>query len=689
VRALSARLGACLAALALVGAACGTGRPPAAPPRTPCDDFELDVERVWNDESRRDIRAGFGNIGASYTSRAAEAVITKLDAVSRDWVMLKKNACVDTVVRKVMPRETYVALAACYDSALARQRMVISVLGNADRNVAAKSLDLAVEASRALESCGRDAVTTSAHDEDGKDPKVIEQVNQITAKATVLFDGGKWQEAMISASQAAKRAEEAKLSRRAARALVLEGRALDEMGDYAGAQERLERARAYFQGVGDEVGLASALTWLGAVAVHLGQYEKAVSVYQQGLAIVERRLGPNHLEAGFAHQGIANAFRRQGKLDDALSEYRRALAIWESSKGPDDPLCGKAHIGIGNVFSGKDQYDEALAEHRRALGIWEAAAGPEHPYAGMAHHNIAAVLEKQGKYAEALTEAKRALAIREAALGQSHPEVADSVALSGNILAALGNNEGALEAHTRALAIRVEVLGPNHDSVGTSHLNLGNVLLALRRPDDALVEFRRALAIQEAALGPRHSNLAAIHNNIGFILQDRKRYDEALVEFRLSVEILKETLGPMHRNVATAESNIAGILEDQGKLDEALDAFRYVLSLDVAALGKSHPTVGNDHRDIGRVLRLSKRFPEAIEAYRAAQSIHEAALGPSHPELAGDHHGLGLALFAAGNTAEARPELELSLKLYRSTAPVDEESVAEISAALEKLGAQP
>src|SRR5687767_7628600 len=152
-----------LATWLVLGCSAGAGAPPASQraERGVCDDFELDVERVWNASAKGDIRSGLGSLQASYTQHTAEVVITKLDAVARDWVMLKRNACLDTVVRKVMPRETYVALGACYDAALSRQRMLVSVLGKADGEVAAKSLELVEETSQSLTACGNRAVLAS------------------------------------------------------------------------------------------------------------------------------------------------------------------------------------------------------------------------------------------------------------------------------------------------------------------------------------------------------------------------------------------------------------------------------------------------------------------------------------------------------------------------------------------------
>lgn len=34
--------------------------------------------------------------------------MTKMDSLTRDWVMMQEGICKDTIVREVMPREVYV-----------------------------------------------------------------------------------------------------------------------------------------------------------------------------------------------------------------------------------------------------------------------------------------------------------------------------------------------------------------------------------------------------------------------------------------------------------------------------------------------------------------------------------------------------------------------------------------------------
>jgi hypothetical protein len=117
-------------ALALVGVwtACGGAQPaPAgasAQSGDPCADVELDVEKVWG----ASVRAEFLGKGGAIAGETRQSVATKLDALSRDWVMLRRSVCLDYFKRQVISKQQYSTRAACLDQNLQRQRSLIASL---------------------------------------------------------------------------------------------------------------------------------------------------------------------------------------------------------------------------------------------------------------------------------------------------------------------------------------------------------------------------------------------------------------------------------------------------------------------------------------------------------------------------------------------------------------------------------
>lgn len=123
-RVSAVRVGAWLVVCCLAG--CGGSSAPAESKADsdPCADVELDVEKVWS----AGIRAEFLGKGGEIAGETRQAVATKLDALSRDWVMLRRSVCLDHFKRQVISQAAYASRAACLDQNLQRQRSLIAAL---------------------------------------------------------------------------------------------------------------------------------------------------------------------------------------------------------------------------------------------------------------------------------------------------------------------------------------------------------------------------------------------------------------------------------------------------------------------------------------------------------------------------------------------------------------------------------
>lgn len=126
--------------------ACGSSQP-APDHGDPCADVELDVERVWSAQ----IRAEFLQQGGAIGGEQRDAVATRMDDISRDWVMLRRSVCLDYFRRHVIDREQYAGRTDCLDRNLQAQRAAVSSLkgGGAGANPTA----LFTQLNQGIETC--------------------------------------------------------------------------------------------------------------------------------------------------------------------------------------------------------------------------------------------------------------------------------------------------------------------------------------------------------------------------------------------------------------------------------------------------------------------------------------------------------------------------------------------------------
>jgi tetratricopeptide (TPR) repeat protein len=233
-----------------------------------------------------------------------------------------------------------------------------------------------------------------------------------------------------------------------------------------------------------------------------------------------------------AHNNLANALGRLGRLDDAVAHYRRALLL--------NPELAEAHNNLGHALLDIGQPDGAAASCRRAVDL--------KPHYAEAHDNLGSALLGLGRPDDALASYRRAIAIE--------PQFAEAHSNLGNALLELGRFDEAVASYRRALAIN-----PNF---AEAHNNLGNGLRALGRLVEAVASYRRALAI--------NPNFAEAHCNLGIAQRLQGCTAEAQASCRRALEINPQS--------ATTFAVLAESSADRGEFAEAENSLRRAIAIE-------------------------------------------------------------------------------------------------------------
>ncbi len=158
MRATSGALRWLLLLVSLLALSCGGPDPKFARgnPRGktgPCDDFEKDVDRFWSRSTKAEVRAGIIGATGEFARSLVERVVTKMDSVTRDWVMMQESVCKDTVVRKITTPEVYTKVAACMRVALVSQRTLVEAMRGPSREQVFKLDDAVLAIGRDNAEC--------------------------------------------------------------------------------------------------------------------------------------------------------------------------------------------------------------------------------------------------------------------------------------------------------------------------------------------------------------------------------------------------------------------------------------------------------------------------------------------------------------------------------------------------------
>jgi tetratricopeptide (TPR) repeat protein len=512
-----------------------------------CDDFELDVDKIWSREKRREVRDGMRTFAGESQLVNVDRIVTKMDAITTDWVMMSRRTCKDTVERKTMPEEIYVRVSLCLNAALVQQRTLITALESVDRT-SYEHIDRAMlDISDNIATCQNQAVLAYYKTpEETADADAANNADSKIAEAKTLVALGK-------ADAAASLLTDAEL---AAKKSGDERRTLDiavAACNHAVLQGQYDRALAYgkpaltgAQKLGYAIGEADALTCIGTAELRRGKHVEARDALESALRQRESFFGKDHPRT-------ADAANRLGNLEAAVANYKvahelymRALDIWTKTFGPNDPITSRAYHNLGFVHIGLDDIDGAVAWYQKAIEAETMSLGKDHPATALSEANYASVLILQGKVDDGYALLVHAMEVQERILGPSHPEVAVSYQGIGEVWAARKGYETALEWFNKALALRKLALGEDHLDTAKTLDAMGTAYFKLKKYEEATEYATQAMAIRERQLGPDNILTATSYFNLGLIYEKRKKYKDALGFYEKSLLVEDKVRGEGH-----------------------------------------------------------------------------------------------------------------------------------------------
>jgi tetratricopeptide (TPR) repeat protein len=512
-----------------------------------CDDFELDVQKIWSKTKRREVREGLRSFAGETQNVNVDRIITKMDTITTDWVMMSRRACKDTVVRKTMPDEVYVRVGLCLNTALVQQRTLITQLEAVDRT-SYEHIDRAMlDISEHIATCQNQAVLAYYRmPEETADAEAAVTADDKIAAARTLLALGRADivnELLGEAEQAAKKSGD---ERRELDAAVAACNHAVLRGEYDQALTHGAPALAKAQKLGYAIGEADALTCIGTAELRRGKLDLARERLEAALKQREAFFGKDHPR-------VADAANRLGNVEEAVANYqvahdlyKRALDIWTATFGPNDPVTSRAYHNLGLVHVGLDDIPGAVGWYTLAIKAATGSLGADHPATALAEANFAAVLLLQDKPDDAYVLLVHAMEVQERILGRGHPEVAVTYHGIGDIWASRKGYDTALEWYNKALILRKLAFGEVHLDTAKTLDAMATAYFKLKKYDEATQFAEQALAARENLVGSDNILTSTSYFNLGLIYEKRKRYRDALGFYEKSLAIEERVRGYGH-----------------------------------------------------------------------------------------------------------------------------------------------
>ena len=256
----------------------------------------------------------------------------------------------------------------------------------------------------------------------------------------------------------------------------------------------------------DEHFLAVALLRLGKNRRDLGQYESAVELYEEVLAIGPDTAGVQPDEIAVTRRDLGMTLSRLGRPREARVHFERALELAGEATGLSDSFPLTVRQAFAETWRREGDLERALEEMLVVeAGMLELGRGEGSDMARLMV-SFGDLLLGMGRLDEAEERLLHAKSIVEAGRIEPHP---DFYLIDGQ-LARVALRRGDFDAAGERLA---EVLAQqqargwhDHPEASVTHFELGRVRLRQGRPAEAAKHQLRALEIVQESLGRDHSN---------------------------------------------------------------------------------------------------------------------------------------------------------------------------------------
>jgi len=303
--------------------------------------------------------------------------------------------------------------------------------------------------------------------------------------------------------------------------------------------------------------LLVAKTLLGNTYLDVGEYDKAMKIYNKSLEEAKRTDNKFEISHLFNCIGVVNDHK--GEYDIALNYYEHSLKIKKMLN--DKRGIGKTLLNIGVIYINRGDYSKALISYNQSIDIFKQIDFK----LGVANSllNIASIYLDKNDLKESLIFVSKSLAIYEKI--DDKGGIAYSFDILGSIYADKNDFNNAFDYYSRSLKISESI--KDMKLMASTLLNLA--IIHIYDYDKKLDYNFRALSICKQI--ENKNGIGMILNNIGSYYQDMGNYKEALDYFVQSSSIFTD-LGQKHK-LMFFNMNVGRTYVLMGKYEKAISFF--------------------------------------------------------------------------------------------------------------------
>ena len=371
--------------------------------------------------------------------------------------------------------------------------------------------------------------------------------------------------------------------------------------------------------------LAESLNTLGTVYSYEGQYEQAASKFEEALAIHESHLNPVHPdpEYGTLCVNMAGNYQRLGKYFRAESLFQKGIAVLEKAPGKESPSYSISLIGLAYLQLDMGNYSVAEKLYNEADALLKVQIGEQHPMYATLLNNRGFLYNAIGHPDAAEADYRKSLEIKRKIYASGNLAIGASLRNLARLVLTRNLAEGE-KLFQEAVDLYAKLATPPAFDYASVLLGLGEAQRKRGNFASALQTLQKSLDVTAQGLGTKHPLYAGALSETGLVYQATGDYSNAERRFSEAIAIVTETHGENHPDLARHLQFLAMLYEQTGNYPAALPLYRRSFEINDKFL-TDILNVGSESSKVAVLSNLEDLVPVLIGLQqRAGNQIPEA-----------------------------------------------------------------
>ena len=389
---------------------------------------------------------------------------------------------------------------------------------------------------------------------------------------------------------------------------------LTEASDLAGQSVAI---RSRVLGARDPL-VAESLNTLGSIAALAGDYDLAISQFEQAREIHESQPPPRELgeEYGTLCINLAGTYQRVGKYANSATLFEKGLEVLKKKPGVNHPAYSASLVAYAYLQADLGHYSVAGKLYDEAGKLLREQLGEQHPVYSTFLNNRAALYTALGNLTVAESDHRKALQLKRKIYGPDALTVGASLRNLARLVYGRNPTEGeklfqeAVDLYTR---------NPKAPPFDYTSALIGLAEAQRNRGDlvDARETLRHASEVASQGLGLKHPLYAAVLRDIGLVHQSAHEYAAAEESLQKAIAIVQESQGMNHPDLAQYLERLAAVYDEAGNYAAAEPLYRRSLDISDRTLADML-TVGSETNKAAVLRNLEDPVPVLLAFQRRA-----------------------------------------------------------------------